>query len=110
MDNIKIVGTVMRNQRRKLYPNLMKSFRELIDQNPSMSDNTFLYMHTSYPDVGWNLPYFIKKYDLSSKVLVTYKCLECKSFFPSFYQDSKTCCPKCGSFSAILPGLSLIHI
>tara|TARA_Y100001938_G_C8093200_1_gene436392 strand:+ start:1034 stop:2728 length:1695 start_codon:yes stop_codon:yes gene_type:complete len=104
MDNIKIVGTVMRNQRRKLYPNLMKSFREMLDENPNMANNTFLYMHTSYPDVGWNLPYFIKKYNIGNKVLMTYKCQNCRSFFPSFYQDCKTCCPKCGELSAVFPG------
>ena len=46
----KIVGTVMRNQRRKLYPDLFEAFRLLlnkVDNDPSYK----LYCHTSYPDM-----------------------------------------------------------
>ena len=52
LENVNIVGTVMRNQRRKLYPNLISTFRKLLDDNPQLQKNTFLYIHSSYPDVG----------------------------------------------------------
>ena len=45
-----IIGTVMRNQRRKLYPDLFKSFRKILDT--TKDPNLFLYCHTYYPDIG----------------------------------------------------------
>ena len=102
LDNVKIIGTVMRNQRRKLYPNLIESFKKLIESDKQLAENTFLYLHTSYPDIGWDIPYFIKKYNLGKNTLFTYKCQNCSSFFPSFYCGFKTSCQKCGG-TAVLP-------
>ena len=49
--DINIVGTVMRNQRRKLFIELMRSFRIFLDKAPAeIADKTFLYLHTSYPE------------------------------------------------------------
>ena len=45
----KIIGTVMRNQRRKLYPDLFEAFRIFLDK--SESKDYYLYCHTSYPDL-----------------------------------------------------------
>jgi len=106
MDNVNIIGTVMRNQRRKLYPNLISSFREMLDNNPAISGRTFLYIHTSYPDLGWDLPYFIKKYNMGNHTLMTYKCRSCHHFFPSFYHGAQTLCDRCGSNQATLPNTS----
>lgn len=103
MDNVNIVGTVMRNQRRKLYPNLIAAFRKLLDKNPSLQKNTFLYMHTAHPDLGWDLPYFIRKYNMGNHVLITYKCRDCHSFFPSFYHGVETFCSKCGGGNCTMP-------
>ena len=105
VDGVNIVGTVMRNQRRKLYPNLISSFRKMLDDNIDLCGNTFLYIHTSYPDVGWDIPYYIKKYNMSGHTLLTYKCKSCGYFFPSFYSGVKTPCPKCASI-AQLPNTS----
>ena len=71
----KIVGTVMRNQRRKLYLDLFEAFRLLlnkVDNDPSYK----LYCHTSYPDMGWDIPELLQQYNLSSRVLFTYVCPE----------------------------------
>jgi len=106
VDDVNIIGTVMRNQRRKLYPNLISSFRNMLDNNPDLQSNTYLYLHTSYPDLGWDLPYFIKKYNMGSHTILTYKCLSCGSFFPSFFQGAKTSCQKCGKINAVLPNTS----
>jgi len=102
-DDINLIGTVMRNQRRKLYPNLIKSFRQMLDENPEMCKNTFLYLHTSYPDLGWEIPYFIRKYRMGHNTLFTYKCRSCGHFFPSFYQGPVSACERCNSFSAAMP-------
>lgn len=103
MPDINVVGTIMRNQRRKLYPNLISSFRKVLDENPSLQSNTFLYLHTSFPDIGWDIPYFIRKYNMGNHTLMTYKCKSCNSFFPSFFSGSKIPCPICKGFPAILP-------
>ena len=102
-EGINIIGTVMRNQRRKLYPNLIRAFRKMLDENPSIAKNTFLYLHTSYPDLGWDLPYFIRKYEMGSHTLLTYKCRSCGNFFPSFYQGPVAPCERCGSNNSTMP-------
>ena len=99
-----IIGTVMRNQKRKLFPDLFKTFRMFLDK--SQNKDVFLYCHTSYPDLGWDIPKLIHKYGLSSKVLFTYVCQNCGHCFPMFFSDARTKCPKCKSSSA---GLSNVQ-
>ena len=99
-----IVGTVMRNQKRKLYPDLFKSFRRFLDV--TKDNNSFLYCHTYYPDVGWDIPRLLDQYGLSGRTLFTYKCKSCQSVSVSFFQDTMQSCPQCGNFSNILVGLS----
>jgi glycosyltransferase involved in cell wall biosynthesis len=100
----KIIGTVMRNQRRKLFPDLFEAFRKFLD-NSGRTD-VLLYCHTSYPDLGWDIPKLLLKYKLSSKVLFTYVCNNCGHTFPSFFSDARRKCPKCGQFAA---GLSSVQ-
>ena len=85
--NVKIIGTVMRNQRRKLYPDLFIAFRKFLDSvdNP---DEYMLYCHTSYPDLGWDLPELIQENNLSSHVMVTYVCEETGKPFSSFFKGA----------------------
>ena len=96
--NIKVLGTIMRNQRRKLYPTLFKHFRAFLDETGR--NDVVLYCHVSYPDNGWDLPYYIQKYNLSSKVFLTYNCNECGNSFPSHFQDAVCHCIKCGQRAA----------
>jgi glycosyltransferase involved in cell wall biosynthesis len=98
-----IVGTVMRNQARKLYPDLFEAFTLFLEQHPDVGEKTFLYIHTSYPDTGWDIPMFLRRTNLSNKVLFTYKCQACHHVFPSFFQDSRAICRRCGNPTARLP-------
>ena len=52
-----VVGTVMRNQKRKLFIELMRSFKLFLDKAPKdIREKTYLYLHTSYPEkVGWDI-------------------------------------------------------
>ena len=93
-----IIGTVMRNQRRKLFPDLFDSFSKFLQS--TNKDNVYLYCHTSYPDLGWDIPKLLNQYKISSKVLFTYSCAECGHSFPNFFSDARTKCPKCGNFTA----------
>ena len=63
-----IIGSVMRNQKRKLIPNVIKIVKEVSKQVP----NVKLYLHTSYPDMnGWDLP-SLPEHDAMDLVYMTY--------------------------------------
>ena len=99
-----IVGTVMRNQKRKLYPDLMQSFRKFLDE--TQDPNAFLYCHTYYPDVGWDLPRLIHESGLSSRVLVTYKCKNCGKVSVDFFQNSIQNCQHCQTLNNHMVGIA----
>ena len=86
-----IFGTVMRNQKRKLYPQLFESFRKYLD----MGGDGKLFCHTSYPDKGWDFQMMLKRYNLSNNVLFTYKCMKCDGYsidtFTSLIKECKQC-------------------
>jgi len=105
--DINIVGTVMRNQKRKLFIELMKSFRIFLDESPpAIAKKTFLYLHTSYPEPqGWNIAEGILEHGLTSKVLTTYICRHCNKFFVSIFQDAITACKYCKNRSAVMPSV-----
>jgi glycosyltransferase involved in cell wall biosynthesis len=68
---MKIVGFVGRNQKRKLFPELFEAFRAFL--NKSERQDIVLWIHTAYPDInGWNFPRLIQQYDLGQKVILTY--------------------------------------
>jgi glycosyltransferase involved in cell wall biosynthesis len=106
--NLIVIGTVMRNQERKLYPDLMEAFAMYLKDAPEeLSKRTVLYLHTGYPDLGWNLPKYLKEFGIASKTLFTYICHDCGATFPSFYQDARTICKSCGHYSASLPSVQV---
>ena len=103
-----IIGTVMRNQRRKLYPDLFDAFRKLL--NNTSVKNTMLYCHTSYPDLGWDIPELLQQYELSSHVYFTYVCTETGKPFASLFKGARCQSPftgtYCGVMSSVQSGLS----
>ena len=99
-ENSKIIGTVMRNQKRKLFPDLFMAFRKYLDMTGD--NNTYLYCHTSYPDGGWDIPHYLKEHNICNKTLFTYVCEKCGQVFPSFFHDAVTFCPKCAQPSATM--------
>lgn len=106
--NSLIIGTVMRNQKRKLYPDLFQAFAELRKcVNKTIADNLYLLIFTRYPDMGWEIPNLITNFGLSDKVVAAYICEECKYYFIDFFRDAKTLCPKCKKYSCSMPGVKL---
>lgn len=110
--DILLVGSVMRNQKRKLIPDLMLSFRKFLNKcyernNVGLARKSYLYLHTSYPDHGWKIPYFLMEQGLSNKVVFTYVCQKCRQVFASFFQGAKTICPKCKQPTATFPSVSV---
>ena len=96
----KIIGTVMRNQRRKLYPDLFAAFKKFLDK--SENKNYYLYCHTSYPDLGWDIPELLNEYSIGSKVLFTYICPETKKPFVSVFKGAMAQSPYTGRFGSTL--------
>lgn len=96
----KIVGSVMRNQPRKLFNELFEGFAKY---QQIAEEKTFLYCHTTYPDLGWDIGDLLIKHNLLSSVLFTYKCFKCGKIFPTFFRDMKTHCPFCKYDAAKMP-------
>jgi glycosyltransferase involved in cell wall biosynthesis len=108
--NSVIIQTVMRNQPRKLFPEILKSFNSLLAKlktEGKNSSNVFLHFHTSNPDMGWDLPAEIKNHGLSHKVFLTYMCDHCGLIQAYPYRGDKTVCPNCQKSSFRLPNTSM---
>lgn len=90
---IKIVGFVGRNQKRKLYPELLETFRAYLDK--TKRDDVVLWIHTAYPDLcGWDFPKLMQKYNLGSRLWMTYFC-KCGAK-PMPFSGARHFCQKCG--------------
>lgn len=98
-----IIGSVMRNQKRKLIPDLLKITKTLVDNNK----NTYLYLHTSYPEsLGWDIPDLLIEHDVYNSVLFTYVCKNCKYWMPMKWKGAQATCPKCSKKQMTLSSVS----
>lgn len=108
---VSIIGLVMRNQKRKLLPDIMIAYKmyldKLLDTNQlELYSKTFLYLHTSYPEeIGWDIPSLLLEYNLLDKVYFTYYCASCFDFSPSKFRGATTICSHCGKNSARMSGV-----
>lgn len=67
-----IIGSVMRNQKRKLIPELFRSLKVLLDE-VGRDKKIYLYLHTSFPEAqGWNIPELLQEFGVANHVLFTY--------------------------------------
>lgn len=105
-----IIGSVMRNQKRKLIPELLNSFRLVLDKlqntNSNLGNNLYLYLHTTYPDMGWDIPELLRQSRLCNKVLFTYACKQCKSTECSVFVGPQKMCSQCMSKSMSFPSVT----
>lgn len=100
-----IIGTVMRNMKRKLYPDIIQVFEKFLKEAPEeIRNKTYLYLHTSYPDCGWDIPRLLKDYRVGHRTLFTYHCKICKKSYPSTFQDAISFCKNCLNKGLVLPG------
>lgn len=111
-ENANIIGTIMRNQTRKLYPDLFQAFKKFIDlcyerDRKDLADNTFLYVHCSYPDAGWEIPELLLEHEISHKVIFTYVCHNCGNVFCNFFRGPRSVCHRCNSINATLPNTAV---
>jgi hypothetical protein len=75
-----IIGTVMRNQKRKLFPELFEVYAKLRNKYRMTNNNkndkkiqrinhSVLLCHTSWPDNGWDIPELLERYNLARHVI-----------------------------------------
>jgi glycosyltransferase involved in cell wall biosynthesis len=111
-DDYNIIGLVMRNQKRKLLPDIMVCFKKylnyLLETNQQdLYKKTFLYLHTSYPEEnGWDIPNLLLENGILNKTFFTYVCRNCNKFFASKFQNAITTCKFCLKESATFASLA----
>jgi len=97
-DDYDIVGLVMRNQKRKLIPDILLTFKNYLHKikNTDKYNKTYLYLHTSYPEEnGWDLPSLLLEFGLLDKTYFTYTCRNCHKCFPSKFNNALIRCKHC---------------
>lgn len=105
--NCNIVCMCGRNQIRKLFPELIKSYKLYLDKIKKLNIDTYnrsmLHLHTTMPDLKtWNISKLLVEYGIAAKTIFSYTCLSCNKFFLNKWQDCNTTCIFCGK-QAILP-------
>jgi len=103
-----IVGMVSRNQKRKLFYDLIEAFSQWIYKAKTKGHfdsikKTFLWLHTSYPDVGFDIGRAISEFKVGNKVIMTYMCNSCGAVYPSFFSGELSICRKCKQKTAHAP-------
>lgn len=104
--DVSVTGLVMRNQKRKLFADMLLAYKKYLENlklsgNDTLYEKSVLYFHTSYPEEnGWDIPALLVEFDLVDKTYFTYRCNRCKEYFPSKYQSSITTCKSCNLRSA----------
>jgi glycosyltransferase involved in cell wall biosynthesis len=94
----KVITMVSRNQRRKLFPDLVNTFAEYLEE--SGRNDVVLWLHTSYPDnQGWDIPRMLMENQVCDKVLVTYAC-DCGNVFANHFCGATAFCHNCKRWSA----------
>ena len=105
-----IIGSIMRNQKRKLFPELFSSIRQYLDKcyktDYDLGKKTYFYLHTSYPDAGWEIPELLKEYKVGNKVYFTYACRNCGHYFSSLFTHPNQYCKRCGNKACTMPNVS----
>lgn len=110
--DVSITGLVMRNQKRKLFPDVLSAYRSYLDRllaegNVELYNKSYLYLHTSYPEYsGWNFPSLLMEHKLVDKVYFTSICRKCQAVYPTKFHEGIMKCELCDSPACILPNAS----
>ena len=105
-ENAIIFGFVARNQLRKRFPELLKAFSIYLKSVPEdVAKRSYLLLHTSSPDAGWNLAQHLLENNVIHKVLFTYMCRTTGEVFITTYKDDRAYSPFSGELTAFLPNV-----
>ena len=103
--NAKITLMVSRNQPRKLFVDLLEAYRLYLDKIKDVKtrEENYLYLSTSYPDVGFSFIREIFDLDLGNHVLLNYYCRTCGNFKPMLHRGELAKCDYCNQPSMVFP-------
>lgn len=103
-----VIGSVMRNQKRKLIPELFSSLKQLMARlsEKQNKQKVYLYLHTTYPDMGWDIPELLNQYEVANHVLFSYLCKQCGNVECSTFAGPQKICTKCLNKSSAFPSVS----
>ena len=100
-----VIGSVMRNQKRKLIPDVLGIVKNLCLKHPDKK--ILLYLHTTYPEKnGWDIPTLLLEYDIADRVLFTYRCQVCKTHYCATYRGACSFCRACEQYTATIASVS----
>lgn len=106
-----ILSFVSRNQRRKLFPDVIYCIDELL-RNIKEDIPIYVHFHTSYPEKpegSWELPLYLARVSRPERFLFTYLCDKCKYVFVRTFADGICNCPNCnGSAQMPSPGTGFV--
>lgn len=107
-----IIGMVARNQKRKLFGDLIEMYASLLSKlkrsgKRDLAAKIYLYLHTTYPDSGFDIGRFVRDNKVGTRVLMTYFCNKCNTTFPSTFKGEITFCPNCNQYGAFPPHASI---
>jgi glycosyltransferase involved in cell wall biosynthesis len=106
--NAFVIGSVMRNQKRKLIPELLVSFRNLSEKlyAQGYDQPIYLYLHTTYPDMGWDIPELLSRSKASNRVLFSYLCKNCGNVECATFSGPQKICSSCLHKASAFPSVS----
>lgn len=108
--DLHITGCVMRNQKRKLFPNIFKSYRMYLDQlleegKTEEYNKSYLFLHTTWPEMqGWDIPQLLLEHDMLYKTYFTSLCRKCRKCFATKFHEQHLYCQDCNEYSIVMPG------
>ncbi len=100
LGDINIVGTVMRNQLRKLFPELFRDFSDYLSQTGRK--DVYLLCHTSSPDT-FSFDELLIEHNVTDKVLFTYFCKACGAVDIAFFKGDRAFCKRCNQHELRFP-------
>lgn len=101
-----IFGFVARNQMRKRFPDIIESFSIYLKKAPKeIADKSYLLLHTSFVDQGWNLIPLLLDHGVINRVLFTYFCRKTGEIFFSNFKGERCYSPAGQDLSAFSPNV-----
>jgi len=106
---VEVTGCVMRNQKRKLIPDILKSYRAYLDKlleegKTEKFEKSILYIHTTFPEAsGWNLPALLLEHNMIDKTYFTNICPHCHSVRITKFHEQPVTCKTCNKIGTMLP-------
>lgn len=100
-----------RLQPRKNFVELLESFKLFLEiciekDKRDLAENTFLLVHSSFPDVGIPIDKHLMRLGIGNRVLFTYICQACGKFAAIPFSTEICFCKFCGQIAAHCPNTS----